>query len=101
VEAIHEIHRGGSPISPSIARKLLKLVKPTAKPQLEPQNFDLTDREIEILGLVTDGKSNKEIGEILFVSPLTIKTHVKNIYEKLHVHSRAAAAKLALKHKLI
>ncbi|TNE74387.1 response regulator transcription factor [bacterium] len=102
VEAIYEIHQGGSPISPSIARKLLKLVKPGVVLEKEPeQQFDLTEREVEILRLVTDGKSNKEIAEHLFVSPLTIKTHVKNIYEKLHVHSRAAAAKLALKHKLI
>ncbi len=101
VEAIYEIHRGGSPISPSIARKLLRIVQKPTQPEPVQQEFDLTEREIEILRLVTDGKSNKEIGEMLFVSPLTIKTHVKNIYEKLHVHSRAAAAKLALKHRLI
>lgn len=102
MNAIKEIHQGGSPISPSIARKLLRLVKNQPELSTSKQDeFDLTEREIEILRWVTDGKSNKEIADLLFVSPLTIKTHIKNIYEKLHVHSRAAAAKIALKHRLI
>lgn len=101
-QSIREIRNGGSPISPSIARKLLRLVK--NQPEIsssKDDEFNLTEREIEILRWVTDGKSNKEIADILIISPLTIKTHIKNIYEKLHVHSRAAAAKVAIKHRLI
>jgi len=104
VESIREIYEGGSPISPSIARKVLRLVKirPTKpKETTKTVDFDLTERELEILKWVTEGMSNKEIADKLFVSPLTVKTHIKNVYAKLHVHSRAAAATMALKNKLV
>jgi DNA-binding NarL/FixJ family response regulator len=104
VESIHELFDGGSPISTSIARKVLRLVKqaPQVQKELQKQEeFDLTEREREILKWVTEGMSNKEIADKLFVSPLTIKTHIKNVYAKLHVHSRAGAANVAIKNRLI
>ena len=105
VESLKEVRRGGSPITPSIARKLMNMV---TKPKNLHNNensknkpFDLTPSEIRILEHVTEGKSNKEIAEDLFLSPWTIKTHIKNIYKKMHVNSRAAAVRLALKRDIV
>jgi DNA-binding NarL/FixJ family response regulator len=81
IEAIRNIRRGGSPISPIIARQLLGQIAP------EP----LSEREFEVLNLLSRGFSNAECAEILTVSANTIGTHVKNIYRKLEVNSRAEA----------
>ncbi len=105
VKAIEEVKNGGSPISPAIARKLMKLVSTIdkitendAKTGLVP--FNLTPAEIRILEQVIDGKTNKEIAEAVFLSPWTVKTHIKNIYKKMQVNSRAAAVRLALKRNI-
>jgi DNA-binding NarL/FixJ family response regulator len=106
VDSIKEIKKGGSPISPSIARRLLEMVKkgegpeaPTDKREEVP--FDLSPAELNILEEVVLGKTNKEIAEDVFLSPWTVKTHIKNIYKKMHVNSRAAAVRLALKRKIV
>lgn len=104
VSSIKEVREGGSPITPSIARKLMGMVsKPEAKENAEPQAvpFNLSPAEIRILEQVIDGKSNKEIAEEVFLSPWTVKTHIKNIYKKMHVNSRAAAVRLALKRDIV
>lgn len=104
VSSIKEVREGGSPITPSIARKLMGMVsKPESKENAEPQAvpFNLTPSEIRILEQVIDGKSNKEIAEEVFLSPWTVKTHIKNIYKKMHVNSRAAAVRLALKRDIV
>lgn len=105
VNSIKEIRQGGSPISPSIARKLLTMVKtgekPNSKSNPEEVPFDLSPAEIKILEHVVQGKTNKEIAEDVFLSPWTIKTHIKNIYKKMQVNSRAAAVRLALKRKIV
>jgi DNA-binding NarL/FixJ family response regulator len=104
VASLKEVRKGGSPITPSIARKLMGMVsKPEKANNEEPKvvPFDLSPAELRILEHVTDGKSNKEIAEIVFLSPWTVKTHIKNIYKKMHVNSRAAAVKLAIKRDVI
>ncbi|HCD52008.1 MAG TPA: DNA-binding response regulator [Balneolaceae bacterium] len=106
VNSIKEIREGGSPISPAIARKLLTMVKSgntPDKPAAERKEvpFDLSPAELNILEHVIDGKSNKEIAEDVFLSPWTVKTHIKNIYKKMHVNSRAAAVRLALKRNIV
>lgn len=105
VESLKEVRRGGSPITPSIARKLMNMVtKPDVLQNSEKLNavpFDLTPSQIKILEHVTEGKSNKEIAEDLFLSPWTVKTHIKNIYKKMHVNSRAAAVRLAIKRDIV
>lgn len=103
VDAIKELEQGGAPISAAIARKVLTLVRRGGLPQAAPQtsDFELSDREIDVLRLVVAGKTNREIAEELFLSPLTVKTHVKNMYKKLHVHSRASAVQVALRHDLL
>ncbi len=92
---------GGAPISPAIARRVLQhfRVAVRAPPVLHPTqsvvpgvaNTSLTARETEILRLVAKGLNFKEIGGVLGLSPHTVTTHVKRIYQKLAVHSRGEA----------
>jgi DNA-binding NarL/FixJ family response regulator len=89
LEAIVEVSRGGAPMSSSIARRVVQSFQNTA-PSLEA-HVHLTKREEEVLAYVARGYVNKEIAEALSVSLETIRTHMKNIYEKLHVRSRTEA----------
>jgi len=104
VSALKEVKKGGSPITPSIARKLMGMAsKPEKKGNNNPDvvPFDLSPAELKILEQVIDGKSNKEIAEEVFLSPWTVKTHIKNIYKKMHVNSRAAAVRMAFKRDIL
>jgi DNA-binding NarL/FixJ family response regulator len=84
IEAIKDLHNGGSPMSSAIARRVVDSFQ---RPQVSGANFNLTARENEILDLLSQGFRNKEIAERLFVSVNTIRTHIYNIYEKLHVQN--------------
>jgi DNA-binding NarL/FixJ family response regulator len=87
--AIQEVQRGGSPMSSQIARMLVRSFQkpaPTAKPEEE-----LTPREEEILAMIAKGYRTKEVADSLAISPLTVETHLRNIYDKFHVRSRAGA----------
>ena len=104
VSSLKEVRNGGSPITSSIARKLMGMVsKPVRKTpsEVDVVPFDLSPAELRILEQVIDGKSNKEIAEELFLSPWTVKTHIKNIYKKMHVNSRAAAVRLSFKRDIL
>lgn len=99
---------GAGPISPGIAFKILQLVQNNkltmvGKPAQGVQKsfFDLTEREMEILALLVQGLLYKEIGSKLNISPNTAKKHVMNIYNKLHVNSRAQAMNLAYEKGLL
>lgn len=94
LQAISEVFEGGAPMSSQIARKVLQSFRPTSE-------SPLSERETEILRQLCDGQNYKVIAENLFVSGHTIRTHIKNIYQKLHVNSRAEAVKKAMKDKLI
>ena len=88
-EAIIDLYHGGSPMSSTIARKVIKAFQPAA-----PKNSDieiLTKREREMLELLAKGYRYKEIADQLFISFETVRTHIHNIYEKLHVQSRTEA----------
>jgi DNA-binding NarL/FixJ family response regulator len=87
--ALLEVMRGGAPMSSEIARRVVESFRRPAKTQ-EPA-VHLTTREEEVLILLTKGYSNKEIAERLSLSVETIGSHLKHIYEKLHVRSRAEA----------
>jgi DNA-binding NarL/FixJ family response regulator len=91
IAAVREIRRGGSPISPIIARQLLGEIRPEQDKPAVVMASPLSEREFEVLNLLSRGFSNAECAEILTVSPNTIGTHVKNIYRKLEVNSRAEA----------
>lgn len=94
---LRSLQRGGAPIDPLIARRILALVQqaPTraapAAPQEPEPAAQLSEREREILRLVAQGFSNREIAELVALSKLTIECHTKNIYRKLAVGSRTAA----------
>ena len=101
VNAIKEMKNGGSPITPSIGRRVFEMMRnKKQKADSEETPFDLTTAELKILEQVIEGKTNNEIAETVFLSPWTVKTHIKNIYKKMHVHSRAAAVRLALKRNI-
>jgi NarL family two-component system response regulator LiaR len=95
VRAIHQVHRGEPTLEPSIARKVLGEL---ARPPQEPLTVDpLTERELDVLRLVAQGKSNKEIAEQLVIADMTVRAHVSNILGKLHLASRTQAALYALR----
>ena len=98
------VEYNGIPMSPAIARKTMELLKnapaPVASEKIVTESI-LTDREMEILKEMVTGKNYKAIGEKLFISPLTVRKHTANIYEKLHVNSRAQIINLAHKNKWI
>jgi DNA-binding NarL/FixJ family response regulator len=91
------------PMSPTIARKTLswlrQIQKPVATTATQPEI--LSDREIEILKLMVEGLDYKQIADKLFISPLTVRSHTKNIYDKLHVNSKAQAIQIAHKYKWV
>jgi len=95
VRAIRQVHRGEPTLEPSIARKVLGEL---SHPPQEPLTTDpLTERELEVLRLVAQGKSNKEIAEQLVIADMTVRAHVSNILSKLHLASRTQAALFALR----
>ena len=97
------IEHNGIPMSPAIARKAMELLK-ASKPQAitdSSENSVLSDREMEILKEIVTGKNYKEIGEKLYISPLTVRKHVSHIYDKLHVNNRSQVINLAYKNKWI
>ena len=98
IKAIEEIRRGGAPMNAQIARRVLNMFTQMITPAYD---YDLSDREKEILELMVESLSKDQIAEHLFLSPHTVDTHIKNIYAKLHVHSRSAAVAKALKERLI
>ncbi len=98
LKAIRDIKRG-APMSAAIARKVLNFVRESSGQQ-NKVDFKLTSREEDILQLLVDGLSFKKIGEKLFISPYTVHSHIKRIYEKLHVHSKAEAVSKALRNKI-
>jgi len=108
-DMLWQMHESGSgPVSPGIAHKILQLVqqnefKLLQKPAINNAKvmFELTEREKEILQLLVQGLSYKEIGTELDISVNTAKKHVINIYEKLHVNSRAQALRLAYEKGLL
>jgi two-component system NarL family response regulator len=104
VEAIRAIHRGESLIHPSVASKILAefsllAQKKGKKPSWE--DHDLTEREVTVLRLVADGKTNKEIANNLDLSEKTVKNHVRNIFHKLQVYDRTQAAILGIRKGII
>lgn len=88
IQLINEIHRGGSPMSRSIARKVIQSFH---KPALKETANKLSKRETEILDYLAKGYRYKEIAAKLYLSTETVRTHIRNIYQKLQVQSRTEA----------
>ena len=106
VEAItNVVEYNGIPMSPAIARRAMELLREAPKPiasiaESTVEN-QLSDREMEILKEVVKGYNHHEIAEKLFISPNTVRTHVNNIYKKLHLNSRSQVMNFAYKNKWI
>ena len=99
IEAIEETHKGGGIMTPSIARRVIKRFKEL---QLKPTNpYSLSGREQGILKLLTEGYSYKGIASECFISMDTVSTHLRHIYNKLHVNCATAAVAKAIKERLI
>jgi two-component system NarL family response regulator len=104
VKAIQSVYRGDSLIHPAVASKILAEFSLLAQKKGKKSGWvehDLTEREITVLRLVTDGKTNKEIANNLDLSEKTVKNHVRNIFHKLQVYDRTQAAILAIRKGLI
>jgi len=95
LEAIREISNGGAPMSRQIARRVVQYFQDVkqlaATPRRAPEVETLTRREMEVLALLAKGYAYKEIADVMNISFETVRTYVRSIYDKLHVHSRAEA----------
>ena len=97
-KAIRTVNKGEAQLDPEIARKLMHEF---SNPQPTKPKHDLTERELEVLRLISLGKTNREISEDLVLSEKTVKTHVSNILQKLHLNDRTQAAVYALRQKIV
>lgn len=96
ITAIHEVLSGGAPMSPAIARMIITQMQTT-----QQNDYSLTNREKEMLELLSKGNSHKMIASASGISIETVRSHLKKIYDKLHVHSQTEALSKAFKEKLV
>ena len=103
VDAIRELQYGGSPMSPSVARKVLNKMQSVSSVIMpeEAPDYHLTAREKEVLGCLVNGQSYKMIAAELFISYETVRSHVKKIYEKLHVASLTEVVAKAINQRIV
>ena len=101
LEAVSDVQSGGVAFNPLIAAKVVALFHNIIAPLPTINNYQLTEREKEILHLLTEGMPMPRIAEKLFLGYETVRGYVKNIYQKLHVASATEAVAKALKEKLV
>ena len=99
IEAVEHAFSGGTPMSPRIARKVLDMFRQYAPPI--KADYNLTPRELEVLEHLVRGEDYKEIADKLFLSLFTVRAHIRNIYDKLHVHSKSQAVAKTLTEKVL
>ncbi|MGI9018598.1 MAG: response regulator [Euzebya sp.] len=92
-DAVISVHNGGTHVSPTVAPVLFDLVRSgsTTKSFTPAEEGGLTEREIDVMNLISQGRSNAQIGESLFISEKTVKNHINRAYAKLDVNNRAQA----------
>ena len=98
LKGIEDVYLGGAIMTPSIALKVMRFFQPITKPD---NTYNLTNREITVLGLLSDGLSYKMIASKMEISYFTVNAHIRKIYEKLQVNSSAEAVSLALKSGIV
>ena len=103
VAAIRAVHAGESPLDPEVAKRLIsRFQRPSTSPtNAHPAHEPLTEREMDVLRLLTQGKSNKEIANELFIGDRTVKSHLSAIFQKMDVTDRTQAALYAVRHGLV
>lgn len=99
LEAVELAFGGGTPMSPHIARRVLEMFKTYAPPR--QADYNLTEREVGVLERLVEGDDYKQIADALFISVYTVRAHLRNIYDKLHVHSKSQAVSKALQEHLL
>jgi DNA-binding NarL/FixJ family response regulator len=100
IEAIKEAHGGGSPMSANIARKVVNLFRKNLSGKVD-NDVHLTERETEVLTGLSEGHSYMSVADSLFISVDTVRYHIRNIYQKLEVHSQSEAVSKAIRKGLI
>ena len=98
-QAVHELNEGGAPMSPGIARRVVTMFQSTVPPRHDDHH--LSTRELQVLRLLADGHSYKTAAAELGVGVDTARFHIRNIYEKLHVHSKSEAVLTAFRSGLL
>ncbi|MCG8468955.1 MAG: response regulator transcription factor [Gemmatimonadetes bacterium] len=98
LEAVREVHRGGAAMTPQIAGRVLNMFTQFNAPRYD---YQLTEREKQVLSQLVEGKTKDKIASDLSLSYHTVDTHLRNIYAKLHVHSKSSAIAKALKERLV
>jgi DNA-binding NarL/FixJ family response regulator len=101
IEAIKEIYEGGAPMSSRIARKVINTFRQFGPSAEEHPQYDLTQREREVLNSLGEGNNYQQIADALYISVDTVRHHIRNIYKKLHVHSQSEAVAKAIRKGLI
>lgn len=101
IEAIKEVYEGGSPMSSRIARQVITSFRNSKNGESVDSQFNLSNREREVLTHLADGSNYQEIADELFISVDTVRHHIRNIYKKLQVHSQSEAVAKAIRKKLI
>lgn len=97
VEGLKDVYNGGAPMTPSIAKKVLQAFPKKEKDPHEP----LTEKELQVLQLLVQGSSYKEVAAAAAVSMDTVRTHIRHIYSKLHVRSMSQAVAKAINQKIV
>ena len=100
VRALETVGRGESLLDPSLTRKVFTKLRESARKESGEAFTDLTDQEMRILGLIAEGRTNREIGETLFLSEKTVRNYVSSILGKLRLAHRSQAAAYAVKHHI-
>lgn len=99
LEAVEFAFGGGTPMSPHIARRVLQMFREFHPPR--KADYQLTEREISVLERLVEGDDYRQIADTLFISLFTVRAHLRNIYDKLHVHSKSQAVAKALQEHLL
>jgi DNA-binding NarL/FixJ family response regulator len=97
LEYIHDAQQGGAPMTSSVAAQVLKMFSEVNHPA---PSHNLSEREMEVLQLLVNGYSYKMIASEMFIAIDTVRSHIKNIYEKLHVNSKSEAVAKAFKDRI-
>lgn len=102
VETIKTVAKGHSVIDPAITTKIFGEINRMSRGRRAKEDWEtLTEREMDVLRLISQGRSNKEIAKILTISEKTVKNHITNIFRKLQVDDRTQAVLFAIKHRLV
>ncbi len=101
IAAILDVRNGGSPMTPGIARRVVELFRTGMPQHANQQQYDLTNKEKLVLKHLTEGKSYKMVADAMDLAVDTVKTHIRNIYTKLHVNSNTEAVARAIRDKLV